>query len=77
MFLKKGLMEPSLIQKLGMKNSKASEEMFYNTNRYVLAEEATLDNIDVTSRCYCSSYSTSTVALQYLCSGGYRTNLIQ
>jgi hypothetical protein len=44
MFFKKGLREPSLIQKLAMKNPKTSEEMFYITNRYTLVEETTLDN---------------------------------
>jgi hypothetical protein len=41
MFFKKGLKEPSLIHKLAMKNPRMSEEMFYITNRYALAEEAT------------------------------------
>jgi hypothetical protein len=41
MFFKKGLREPFLIQKLAMKNPKMLEEMFYITNRYTLAEEAT------------------------------------
>jgi hypothetical protein len=44
MFFKKGLKEPSLIQKLAMKNPRTSEEMFYVTNRYALAEEVTLDS---------------------------------
>jgi hypothetical protein len=44
MFFKKGLREPSLIRKLAMKNPRTSEEMFYITNRYTLAEEVTLDN---------------------------------
>jgi hypothetical protein len=44
MFFKKGLREPSLIQKLAMKNPRMSEVMFYIANRYTLAEEATLDN---------------------------------
>jgi hypothetical protein len=44
MFFKKGLKEPSLIQKLAMKNPRMSEEMFYVTNRYALAEEVTLDS---------------------------------
>jgi hypothetical protein len=44
MFFKKGLKEPSLIQKLAMKNPRTSEEMFYVTNKYALAEEVTLDS---------------------------------
>jgi hypothetical protein len=44
MFFKKGLREPSLIRKLPMKNPRTSEEMFYITNRYAQAEEATLNN---------------------------------
>jgi hypothetical protein len=43
MFLKKGLSDPSLIQKLTMKNPRMSEAMFTITNKYALAEEATLD----------------------------------
>jgi hypothetical protein len=44
MFFKKGLMEPSLIRELAMKNPTMSEEMFYITNRYAVAKEATLDS---------------------------------
>jgi hypothetical protein len=43
MFFKKGLREPSLIRKLAMKNPRLLEEMFYIANRYVMAEEATLN----------------------------------
>jgi hypothetical protein len=43
MFLKKGLRDPSLIRKLTMKNPRMSEAMFAITNKYALAEEATLD----------------------------------
>jgi hypothetical protein len=43
-FFKKGLREPSLIQKLAMKNPMMSEEMFYTPNRYTLAEEPTLNS---------------------------------
>jgi hypothetical protein len=43
MFFKKGLRDSSLIQKLTMKNPRMSEQMFSITNRYTLAEEATLD----------------------------------
>jgi hypothetical protein len=43
MFFKKGLREPSLIQKVAMKNPKTSEGMFYITNRYTLAEEVSLN----------------------------------
>jgi hypothetical protein len=43
MFFKRGLREPSLIQKVAMKNPKTSEGMFYITNRYALAEEVTLN----------------------------------
>jgi hypothetical protein len=44
MFFRKGLREPSLIQKLAMKNPRMSKEMFYITNRYTMVEEVTLDN---------------------------------
>jgi hypothetical protein len=44
MFFKKGPREPSLIRKLAMKNPRTSKEMFYITNRYALAEEATLNS---------------------------------
>jgi hypothetical protein len=43
MFIKKGLRDPSLIHKHAMKNPRTSEEMFAITNKYALAEEATLD----------------------------------
>jgi hypothetical protein len=43
MFLKKGLKDSSLIHKLAMKNPRTSEEMLAITNKYTLAEEATLD----------------------------------
>jgi hypothetical protein len=46
MFLKKGLRDPSLIRKLAMKNTRMSEEMLAITNKYALAEEASLDNKD-------------------------------
>jgi hypothetical protein len=44
MFFKKGLGDPSLICKLTMKNPMTSKAMFAITNRYALAEEATLDS---------------------------------
>jgi hypothetical protein len=37
-------MEPSLIRELAMKNPTMSEEMFYITNRYAVAKEATLES---------------------------------
>jgi hypothetical protein len=43
MFFKKGLRDSSLICKLAMKNPKMSEEMLAITNKYALAEEATLN----------------------------------
>jgi hypothetical protein len=43
MFFKKGLMDPSLIHKVIMKNPRTSEEMFTIANKYALAEDATLD----------------------------------
>jgi hypothetical protein len=43
MFFKKGLMDPSLIQRLIMKNPRMSEEMFTIANKYSLAEEVTVD----------------------------------
>jgi hypothetical protein len=43
MFFKKGLRDPSLIRKLTMKNPRTLEAMFAITNKYALAEEATLD----------------------------------
>jgi hypothetical protein len=43
MLFKKGLRDSSLILKLTMKNTRTSEQMFSITNRYALAEEATLD----------------------------------
>jgi hypothetical protein len=43
MFFKKGPRDPSLIHKLAMKNPRTSEAMFTITNKYTLAEEATLD----------------------------------
>jgi hypothetical protein len=43
MFFKKGIRDSSLIRKLTMKNSRTSEQVFSITNRYALAEEATLD----------------------------------
>jgi hypothetical protein len=43
MFFKKGLRGSSLIRKLTMKNPTTSEEMLAITNKYALAEEATLD----------------------------------
>jgi hypothetical protein len=43
MFFMKGLRYSSLIQKLTMKNPGMSEQMFSITNRYALAEEATLN----------------------------------
>jgi hypothetical protein len=43
MFFKMVLRDSSLIQKLAMKNSRMSKQMFSITNRYALAEEATLD----------------------------------
>jgi hypothetical protein len=46
MFLKKGLRDSSPIQKLTMKNPRRSEQMFSITNRYALAEEATLNIIE-------------------------------
>jgi hypothetical protein len=43
MFFKKGLRDSSLIHKLTMENPRTSEAMFTITNKYALAEEATLD----------------------------------
>jgi hypothetical protein len=43
-FFKKGLRDSSFIHKLAMKNPRTSEEMLVITNKYVMAEEATLDN---------------------------------
>jgi hypothetical protein len=43
MFFKKGLMDPSLIRKLTMKNPRTSKKMFAIANKYALAEEATLN----------------------------------
>jgi hypothetical protein len=43
MFFKKGLRDSSLIHKLAMKNPRNSKVMFAITNKYTLAEEATLD----------------------------------
>jgi hypothetical protein len=43
MFFKKGLRDSSLIHKLTMENPRTSEAMFAITNKYALAEEATLD----------------------------------
>jgi hypothetical protein len=42
MFFKKGLRDSSLIQKVTMKNRSTSEQMFSISNRYAVAEEATL-----------------------------------
>jgi hypothetical protein len=42
-FFKKGLRDSSLIRKLVMKNLRTSKEMLAITNKYVLAEEVTLD----------------------------------
>jgi hypothetical protein len=44
MFFKKGLKDLALICKLARKNPRTSEEMLAITNKYALAEEATLDN---------------------------------
>jgi DUF4097 and DUF4098 domain-containing protein YvlB len=46
MFFNKGLRDSSLIYKLTMNNSRTSEEMLAITNKYALAEEATLDRRD-------------------------------
>jgi hypothetical protein len=46
MFFKKGLRDPFLIRKLGMKNPRTSEEMVTITNKYGLAEEAAFNNMD-------------------------------
>jgi hypothetical protein len=43
MFFKKGLREPSLIEKLSMKIPKMLEVIFYIINGHTLAEEAALD----------------------------------
>jgi hypothetical protein len=43
MFFKKGLMDPALIRKLTMKNSRTSEAMFAITKKYALAEEVALN----------------------------------
>jgi hypothetical protein len=42
MFYKKGLRDSSLICKVTMKNPKTSDEMLAITNKFTLAEEATL-----------------------------------
>jgi hypothetical protein len=47
MFFKKGLMDPSLIRKLTMKNPKSLEEIVVIANKYTMAEEATLDKKEV------------------------------
>jgi hypothetical protein len=44
MFFKKGLKDSSLINKLTMKNPMTSEQILAITNKYALAEEATLDS---------------------------------
>jgi hypothetical protein len=44
MFFKKGLRDLSLIYKLAMKHPRTSKEMLAITNKYALADEATLDN---------------------------------
>jgi activator of 2-hydroxyglutaryl-CoA dehydratase len=46
MFFKKGLKDLSLIRKFTTKNLRTSEEMLAITNKYTLAEEATLNNKD-------------------------------
>jgi hypothetical protein len=46
MFFKKGFRDLSLIRKLAMKNPRTSEEMLAIANKYILAEEATLDTRD-------------------------------
>jgi hypothetical protein len=46
MFFKKGLRDSSLIRKLSMKNSRTSEEVLAITNKYGLAEEATINTRD-------------------------------
>jgi hypothetical protein len=46
MFFKKGLRDSSLIRKLSMKNSRTSEEVLAITNKYGLAEEATIETRD-------------------------------
>jgi hypothetical protein len=43
MFFKKGLMDSYLIRKFIVKNPRMLEQMFSITNRYALAEEATVD----------------------------------
>jgi hypothetical protein len=43
MFFEKGLMDSSLIYKLTMKKPRTIEGMFAITNKYTLAEDATLD----------------------------------
>jgi hypothetical protein len=43
MFFKKGLTDSSLIYMLAMKNPRTTKEMLAIANKYVLAEEATLD----------------------------------
>jgi hypothetical protein len=42
MFFKKGLMGLSLIHKLIMKNTRTSEEMLTNANKYAQVEKMTL-----------------------------------
>jgi hypothetical protein len=46
MFFKKGFRDLSLIRKLAMKNPRTSEEMLAIANKYILAEEVTLDTRD-------------------------------
>jgi hypothetical protein len=58
-FFKKGLREPSLIQNLAIKNPRTSEEMFYITNRYGLAEEVTLDTREQKESCHTNQPSSS------------------
>jgi hypothetical protein len=47
MFFKKGLGDSSLIRKLTMKNPRTSKVMLPITNKYTLAEEATLDTSEL------------------------------
>jgi hypothetical protein len=44
LFFQKGLREPSLIEKLAMKNPRMSEEMFYIANKYTQSKEVTIDS---------------------------------
>jgi hypothetical protein len=46
MLFKKGLRDSPLIWKLAMKNPRTSEEMLAITNKYALAEEATIGTRD-------------------------------